>query len=167
MAVREPSVKSGLGMGESGEEPVEERSEGIDLVVRQLVNEEAADCVHMVWCGGVDGGTAGGGQPDHGPSGIVGTVLSCDEAPLFHPAELVGDSAAVPAGQTTEVPGSDDVGCFGERHQQGVVRSGESGVAHELAVEGVSQLALQVAVGLPEVRFPFIEPAGFSQRLFA
>jgi hypothetical protein len=119
----------------------------------------------MVWCGGFDGGAAGGGQSDHGPSGIVGAVFPRDEAALFHPAELVGDSAAVPSNQTAEVPGSDEaIGYLGERYQQGVVGAGEPGVAHELAVEGVSQLALQVAVGLPEVRFPFVEPAGFGQR---
>src|SRR4051794_29930658 len=101
----------------------------------------------MVWRRGLDGGTTGGGQPHDGPAGVVGARLPGDEAAVFHPAELVGDSAAVPPDYAAEIPRPEaPAGRLRERDEQGVFRSGEPGIADELTVQRVSQLPLQVAV---------------------
>src|SRR5947207_7989877 len=96
-------ARSGLLAVQILEHAVKDRRHRLDLVVGQLVEEVAMNGLGMPRCRLVDGPPAGLGQPHHQTPSILGTLFSVDEAPLFHPAEVMGKPAAVPTDLAAQV----------------------------------------------------------------
>lgn len=62
-------------------------------------------------------------ETHHGAAGIIDTGLACDESPLLHAADLVGQTAAFPADLRSEIPRPRHaIDGLGQRRQEGVVR---------------------------------------------
>src|SRR5205085_6632526 len=90
------------------EHAIEHRRHRLHLVLGQLVEEVALDSLGVRRCRLLDGSAACLGQPHHQTPSILGTLLSDDEAPLFHPAEVMGKPAAVPTDLAAQVASSQE-----------------------------------------------------------
>src|SRR5437879_6373649 len=73
------------------EDAVNQGGELIHVFVRQVIEEVAAGGRHVSGRGACDCGAAAVGHTDHGPSCVLRALLAYHEAPLLHPAQLMGD----------------------------------------------------------------------------
>src|SRR5439155_6506491 len=89
-----PAAPSGLLTLQVVEHALEHCRHSFDLVVGQLIEEVATDGLGMAGCGVLDGPPSGFGQPDHQTPSILGALLAGDQAPVLHPAEVMGEATA-------------------------------------------------------------------------
>lgn len=93
------------------------------LFSRQRIENKLPHVFRVFGCGSIDRIPALFRETHHGAAGIIGTGLACDESPLLHAADLVGQTAAFPAHLGTEILRPQHaVAGLGQRRQEGVVR---------------------------------------------
>jgi hypothetical protein len=144
--------------GQDGLARVTERGE---LLVGEHIDEAPAYVRHVAGRCGLDGGTTFRRQ-DHVRAAPVGVALLPAKQPsLGHPRELVRQAALLPRDLASDVPHSEPTSRrFGQADQDGVVGTGEAGVAGEVVVELAAKRGGQVLERPPRTLLVLRQPAG-------
>jgi len=114
---------------------------------------------HMPGRGGLDRGATRGGDPDQRTARVGGAFLPRHQSALLHPAHLVGEPAAIPAGLGAQLAGPQDaLRDLGQGHEprRSPRRTGPSHGSDRARRRRTARAA--ESVGVPGVRFALVEP---------
>jgi hypothetical protein len=124
-----------------------------------MVDERVADVGNVLRGGGLDQVAAAGGDSDNCPPLIGEASLACHQAAVFHPAQVLGQAALLPAQQPAKLERPQPtIGRLGEMGQDLVVGVGKPAPvtqlpANVLAAEldpGLGRRVIFIATDTPE-----------------
>jgi len=97
------------------------------------------------------------GDPHDHAASVDGQVLALDEASVFHPPQLVGDSAAIPPRRDGQVPWPQALTRRGQGSQELVVRTRDPHTG-QLTFHAGPERAPEVEEGPPGLLVAFVQP---------